>query len=326
MKNLLPFVCALAISSHALAQNLAPNPSFEAYHTCPTGMNGGQGMTVKDWSSPNWYTPDYFNACLKTPKTAGTPENSSGYQVPKDGAAYIGCYIYNTAGKDVKEYIKGTLVKPLQARERYRVSVDISLADTLSNIACNGFGFLFFTNTIGGNYDSTEGNTIAVRPQVDYSSYGVVTNKLGWTTMVDTFTADSAFTHVVFGGFIEKNKMDTVQYVASFWTKAYYYIDNVKIESLTYLNSLGIDGTDANKNVSFAPNPFSETAVLRFNNPEREAHTLVIINSMGAIVRKIEHITGDEIKIHREALDHGIYYYQLWDKNHAAASGKSLIN
>lgn len=326
MRHLLLFASMSLFAANATAQNLAPNPSFESYTTCPIGINGGQGITTTEWTA-FVSTPDYYNSCNTT--LASTPVNKMGHETPSQGIGYMGMYIYNNAGQqDNKEYIKAELTegRALQVGTKYKVSLDVSLADT-STTAGNGIGVLFYKDGLGAGYNPSWMDwTIPRTPQIDYTPYGKITNTSGWVTLVDTFVADSGYKSVLIGGFIPRLNMDTVniKYISdpgNFFRYAYYYLDNFKIEPI-YPASVD----DALQVVSsLYPNPMKSRAILTFRNSTALPRTVAIFNTLGQQVVHIENITGNQVTIERGDLPAGVYYYTVTDHTAAVAKGKLVM-
>jgi hypothetical protein len=79
------------------------------------------------------------------------------------------------------------------------------------------------------------------------------------------------------------------------------------------------------------PNPFSQSATIRFNKEVRNA-TLRVYNLFGETVRSEEHISGTEILLLRNAstplsmtLTEGIYFYEVMEKGMWVCSGKAVV-
>jgi hypothetical protein len=325
MKKPLLFACVLVAMNAGAQTNLAPNPSFESYTTCPTGINGGQGITTTHWSVLTG-TPEYYHPC--NTNYVGVPTNISGYQNPSHGTAYMGLYTYNNAGQaDNKEYIVATVgnseIGGLQVGMQYKVSLDVSLAE-YSTTAGDGIGVLFYKNGLGANYDTSWMDwTIQRTPQIDYTKYGTITDTVNWVTLVDTFLADSPYTSVVIGGFKTRAQMDTINIKnkPGFFRTAYYFIDNFKIQPIIPASVNDVATVQAH----VYPNPMKEHAILRFDNEGRRAYDLNLSNTLGQIVLRRTDIQGNEVKIEKAGLPAGIYYFTLSTGGTVAAKGKFVI-
>ncbi len=67
------------------------------------------------------------------------------------------------------------------------------------------------------------------------------------------------------------------------------------------------------------PNPFSETAVVRFPNPGHEQYLLILRDATGKTVRVTRSITGQEVEIRRDGLAKGLYLLELRGKQNYRA-------
>jgi gliding motility-associated-like protein len=201
-------------------------PGFTRYSACPTSYS--QVTNCTGWRQPTGGTSDYFNACA-TALSVGVPQNILGYQNSID-SAYVGLITYApTSIYDYKEYI-GTSISPLIVGQTYTMSIVISLADN-SVYATDGLGVFFSTYTVD---TPTLFSTLPLTPQVDYSDYGVIRDKLSWVTLTKTFVADSAYTNLLVGCFkpVSILHIDTVTGGDShegYEPYSYYYIGRIGI-------------------------------------------------------------------------------------------------
>jgi hypothetical protein len=99
--------------------NLVSNPSFENFNFCPNSLGD---IPNAFWDKAPFHTgsSDYFNACA-TVFTCDVPTNTFGTSNAHTGVAYVGGYI-GLQSSAYREYIFDTLISPLQAGKRYRVS------------------------------------------------------------------------------------------------------------------------------------------------------------------------------------------------------------
>lgn len=77
------------------------------------------------------------------------------------------------------------------------------------------------------------------------------------------------------------------------------------------------------KHLRVSPNPFIQETTISFYNVNREKFTLEIINPDGEIIRRLENITGSEIRVKRQDLPRGIYFFRLYNEK-AYADGKLI--
>ena len=110
------------------SQNIVLNPSFESYNECPT-KKGAFNSNVTHWSTSNYGTTDYFNAC-NTNDLCGN-YNFIGHQKARTGNGYAGFYTF--APDSYKEYVQGQLKTTLIKGRNYTISFYISLSDCSSH-------------------------------------------------------------------------------------------------------------------------------------------------------------------------------------------------
>jgi hypothetical protein len=228
------FFITCFLSSYA--QNVVPNCSFETYTTCPTSP--AQVGNCSQWRPYTSASPDYFNAC--NTGNVGVPVNAFGNEAAAHGQAYVGFVDY--IGNNYREYV-ATTITPLTVNITYEVSMSVSLADN-SQTASNGLGIYFFQNA---PYTLTTGGILPVTPQVSFASYGPLTNKTGWVRVSGTFVADSAYTNLVIGGFLQAPQIVTIPTNPTNY--AYYYIDSVVVKPVTPI-VINFSGTQACKGAS----------------------------------------------------------------------------
>lgn len=93
----------------------------------------------------------------------------------------------------------------------------------------------------------------------------------------------------------------------------------------TYVNPLAIgNNTLSQVNNLFHPNPFSESTTLTLNKNYSNIE-LTIYNIMGQEVKNIRNISGIEVKLKRENLTDGIYFYKLKQDLKNISVGKLII-
>ncbi len=221
------------------AQNVISNCSFENYSTCPTTV--AQVGNCNLWRPYTAASPDYFNACATG--TAGVPANSFGNEPAAHGQAYVGLVDYINSA--YREYV-ATTFPALTINITYEVSMSVSLADN-TQTASNGLGIYFFQNA-PLTIPSTS-NILPITPQVSFASYGPLANKTGWVRVSGTFVADSAYTNLVIGGFLQAPQIVTVP--ANPTNYAYYYIDSVVLKPVTPI-VINFSGTQLCKGASIS--------------------------------------------------------------------------
>jgi hypothetical protein len=100
-------------------------------------------------------------------------------------------------------------------------------------------------------------------------------------------------------------------------------IDSIYIA--LYVNPKGIEDALSAKCASVYPNPFDQSATIKFCNAEKEACTLTLYDQRGRIVRIVTNITADKVEIKKENLASGLYAFQLRTEKEIIAKGKLSI-
>lgn len=213
----------LFLISGYLGLGQVSTPPFTNNTGCPSSYS--QVYHCVGWRQPTGGTSDYFHACA-TSSLMDVPDNYFGNQqaVNPTDSTYTGIYTtIQQSLSDYKEYI-ATSFKPLTIGQTYTMTITVSLADK-STYANDGFGVFFSTYKVDRQ---SFYSTMPITPQVDYSSYGVITDKVNWVSLTKTFVADSAYTHLMVGCFKPTGVMiiDTVP--STFPSGyAYYYIGSI---------------------------------------------------------------------------------------------------
>lgn len=108
-----------------------------------------------------------------------------------------------------------------------------------------------------------------------------------------------------------------------------YYVvvsDGCEGQSNTVNLFLSVGDVNAGDNsIVLRPNPFSDFAVLTFDNVQRLSHSFKLYNVQGQLVQEATNITSGELRIERGILPAGIYYYQLYKENSIVGNGKLVI-
>ncbi|MES2702195.1 MAG: T9SS type A sorting domain-containing protein [Bacteroidota bacterium] len=309
----------LLSTAPAWSQNIVPNPDFALHDACPT--NWDQLSKCKYWFNPTHATPDYYNACHDSlpgsPHIVGMPANTLGDQASVTNA-YTGIITYSSIDTEWREYIAANIPALIPGRS-YKVSLKVSLADK-SKFATNApsVGFYIVPPSVPTGFASD----LSLTPQIGYDT-GDITDKTNWTTLVDTFVADSAYSLLVIGNFEPDGLTHMTSFSTPFLTPyAYYYIDSVSVERI---GTVGTPNIKKQVKATLYPNPFTDNAILDIENFSGSNSTLSIYSAQGALVRKIENIDSPQITILRDGLTRGFYYYQLKTQDNSVVFGRMAI-
>lgn len=269
--RLSPILSALLLCGSTIAQNLVPNWSFEEYNLCPDSWNEVERATGWHKSTNNnnpQYHTDYCNTCGTS--NFGVPNNILGYQQAATGNAYMmQVTLAPSIGANYRENIYIQLIEPLIPGQDYDVHFKISSADDCENTS-NNQGVKFSTVP----YFPVDGSC-----QVHAQS--IITDKLNWTDISGSFTADSAYAYVCIGNFIPDSQTLTSNSCPSCSSPLFsYYVDDVCVmpkhgdtgdcttafipagikevtSSIDYLLSSSINGIELQFTQPLATNTFS---------------------------------------------------------------------
>lgn len=229
MRNILLLIILLQALT-AFSQNLVPNPSFEAYTTCPGDYTQNPlEFRVKDWKSASLGTPDYFNICSKG--EADVPYNWAGVSDPYEGNGYAGLYVWMNAAKDYREYLQCQLLEPLLQDSIYDIEFHFKLS-SYSKFSIDRIGLLLSNELVNVNHD----RVLSSVPTLSVIQDSALTKETGyWETARLEYRAKGGEQFLVIGNFFDN--ATTHSYSIQFRpasqmmlaNSAYYYIDDVKV-------------------------------------------------------------------------------------------------
>lgn len=207
------------------SQNLAPNPNFETYSTCPTSV--AQLPYATGWMNVAGHggSADYMNVC-STSGLVDVPGNAFGTQAANSGNGYIGFAMYYQSTPNFREYIQCPLSSPLVAGQTYTIQFYASLSDN-SQFSAPCFQFYFSNAALtwgGGGW----GPITSVTPQVTSTVH--ITSKTVWTLFTATYTAAGGEQYMTMGNY--RNDASTPGITAAgagSYSTVYYYIDDFTI-------------------------------------------------------------------------------------------------
>jgi hypothetical protein len=73
------------------------------------------------------------------------------------------------------------------------------------------------------------------------------------------------------------------------------------------------------------PNPFTDQALLEFENLEKKTYQLKVYDYAGQLVQVYDAITGDKVIIYKNTLARGVYIYSLITEGEKPRSGKFMV-
>lgn len=229
------------ISAVAFSQNLVKNPSFEAFKKCPPGI-GFFDRSIKDWSTPNNGTTDYFNICNDN---LGF-KNYNGNQQSKSGNAYAGIYVFSSY-TNYREYIQGELTSKLKKGEVYKFTFFISLAEYATH-AIKDIQVLFSEEKIKKCYHKNWCEKVLKPQKMTKKRFQIHKNTATtyynqrdqWMEVSFEFTAEGFEQFFTIGNFNNDSKTKRSEVLAiskNTHTFSYYYIDDVSVISTALVSS-----------------------------------------------------------------------------------------
>jgi len=96
--------------------------------------------------------------------------------------------------------------------------------------------------------------------------------------------------------------------------------ENFTIETVVSINEMYDKGA-----LNVYPNPLTEYVIFEFDNSRQESHKLTLYDTQGRLVREITKIKTDKVKIKRNNLKPGLYFFQLRNHRKVRATGKLII-
>ncbi len=99
------------------------------------------------------------------------------------------------------------------------------------------------------------------------------------------------------------------------------------IGAFEYGSTLSLDNYNISLNKAVVyPNPFKDEAIIKINNNKNVVYTLKLYNALGRKVKTISNISGAHIRINRENLKKGVYFFQILYDGKTHSEGKLMIN
>ncbi len=214
IKSCMALLAAFILCSICTAQNLVPNPSFESYNSCPVGISALEFSpgytnfpTVQSWVNPlQSGSADYFNSCASAVSQASVPANAFGTQPPRTGNGYTGIIAWEgaiqngTLTSTFGEYIQCRLLQPLQAGDKYCVSLHVSNA-----ISPGVYNFVGI-DELGVNFSATQhtqttGYSMSMPYHISNAPGRFLGDTANWVKIAGVYTATGGEEWLTLGWF-----------------------------------------------------------------------------------------------------------------------------
>ncbi|MFD2101384.1 OmpA family protein [Flagellimonas iocasae] len=232
------FSISLLVSMTLSAQNLILNPGFENYSSCPNSITS-MDVLLEDVTVPTSSSGDYFHECGS--EDFGVPTNFKGTQKASEGSGYVGLYFY--ALNDYREYIQLNTSKKLREKHPYKISLQVSLAET-SKLAMKTMSIMLMNKKIKvPNSSVLTASRLDLENDVQFHEVKLkadnsISDKEGWVTLSAEFDAKGFETQIILGNFQTNEATQLLQSDKSPLSGdfSYYFVDNFILEELPRVN------------------------------------------------------------------------------------------
>lgn len=295
-------LAAWLLSGTAYSQNLIPNPGFESYSKCPTGL--GELRNARHWINPSTGggSPDYYHKCGVP--ALQVPNNLNGVQAAHGGDAYAGLYLWQKvagASLAIREYIESPLTSPLVAGKAYVITMYVNLAG-LCRYTSNSIGAYFSNDSLSGinNY-----NPIPVTPQFHNNAGASRFDTTNWTRVSGEFVAKGGERYVTIGNFRQDAQTDTAYLKSQEYDIVYVFVDDVSV--ICAGCPTAVSNTAPQTGVHIFPNPVADKLRVEVDRPDSYEIRLVDIHSR--LISQTSFTTS--FSLDATAIPPGIYFYEV---------------
>jgi len=311
----------LGVCNVANAQELVPNGSFSYPESCQPGSitNGFMVEPWVQWSS----SPDFYHPCKQ--EDYFVPNSFGGGGNPFEGEGYVGLVNYVSSFL-AREFITVELLETMSDGISYHVEFYVSMMDSA----------WYATKNIGAHF--SEGlpplnisNLLELEPQVKYEGTDFLTEKIGWTKVEGSFTAEGGERYLTIGNFDIDEETDTLfvpgggmppPHSAVFWSQAHYYIDGVSVILDSIYLSIG-DHEDVADSFNLYPNPNSGLFTVDIGLGDEDQAELHVWNISGQLVAQ-QGLSNGQSSISLD-VSNGLYLYVVTINGERRWTGKVSV-
>jgi gliding motility-associated-like protein len=321
MKRIIFQISILLAVINLQAQNLVPNPSFEAYSDvnpqfCNCGaLSNAWNDPFTPWRlTPPWYSPssgspDCFKPCSPDWKYQ-VPKNLFGFQYPRSGIGYtlVGCKTYPPDyWQDFREYLQVRLNSPLQENKQYNIEFFVSCIDS-TNYAIDRIGMYISDTIVWLAY--SDYHVLPFVPQISNPEYNFITDTANWVKISGIYTAHGGEQYITIGNFYDDNNTHQILIDTSLsgLPASAFYIDDVSVIAIE-------EPVPDKENVVYLPNVFSPNGDgkndLFYARGENISQlNLKVYNRWGELVFESKDINaGWDGKYKGKECAEGVYFY-----------------
>ncbi|MFT5821216.1 MAG: hypothetical protein ACI8ZM_002465 [Crocinitomix sp.] len=303
------FYSLLAFSINATAQNLVPNPDFEAVISTTCGIDGDLESSLEDWNNPNTATPlVYYTTVDETCynyqplSTYPGPIGIKGNQAPHSGEVMVGLWIYTIPDFNQRQYVQVELSENLVIGEQYIVSFYTSLAHNME-----------YGATGLGAYLSTDAPSLASDGVLDFDAQVVSTEVImeteEWVLVSDTIIADEAMAYITIGHFNDDASTTLMANETASGEPgtygAYYFVDDISVELFISTSSINENKIESDLMNAFL-DPINHILNVNLIDGQEQA-SIQLYNSLGQMVYSNDAVSESNIQINMESLETGFY-------------------
>ena len=243
MKSIL-LILTIFISLLSFGQNLVPNPGFDNFSSCPTGLN--EAYKLDDWFyvTNHFGTPDLYATC--GPAAVGVPASTGGTQNPRSGTAYAGFVVYASMwSPNWREYLQVKLTSPLVAGESYDISAWVNLRDDIFK-TCDGFGFHFTTSILTS---ASTSSALSIPPSLDNTT--TINSTVGWAQIGGVYIATGGEEYLTIGNFRDDANTNN----NGFFGQSFIFVEDVSVTVISplpvELNDFSVDCQENQPNLTW---------------------------------------------------------------------------
>jgi hypothetical protein len=214
-------------------QNLVPNPSFEIYTACPSGLY--EITFANPWFSPNATAPTdatnatYFHTCATNPTLQIPYFSGWDYRQPHSGNAFGGnIWSYTPGLSNQRKYITSPLTNTLLNNNYYYVCFYASTAQRGFRYACNNIGACI---SAGVPFNTDPNAVLNYVPQIIKYGNPIINDTINWVKIEGIILSSGTENYITIGNFKNDINTDTIftgSNIGSYGA-ANYYIDDVSV-------------------------------------------------------------------------------------------------
>jgi hypothetical protein len=269
--------------------NLAPNPSFEIYTSCPN--NAGQLSFATSWFSPTNADTDYFNSCATNIYYGVPNQGTYNYQLAHSGSAYVGIYLYNGINNDYREYCSVQLLNSLIAGKCYWVNFYVNKSSRFyGKYAVNNIGCAFTTTNISS---TGTGFVLNIAPSIQKFGNPIISDTINWISVSGVYTANGGENYLTIGNFFNDTNTDTLNTGSGNYPGSGYLIDDFSVIPIDSIIGGMPANAGADKSTTIGDSTFigQEISNLNCNWYQLPSNTQIATNTSGIYVKPLSPTT-----------------------------------